>query len=181
MTITKEEARLRIVELGDPRLSRVARPVSCDDWNNLPEIIETMGTVMNLLGGVGIAAPQIGIDLQVLIVASKPTSRYPTAPDLAPLVMVNPMINELSERLVGVWEGCLSVPGIRGKVTRPEALAIDYLDCNKQCQQISLEGFPARVFLHEYDHLIGKTFVDRVSSIADLVTEKVYQDRILSS
>lgn len=169
-----------IVELGDPRLRETAGPVNFSDSDNLKSDIERLRTAMSERGGVGIAAPQIGIPLQILIVASRPNARYPDAPQMEPLLIVNPKILSSSDSTVALWEGCLSVPGLRGKVTRPEAVTIEYFDLTGFRHVLELSGFPARIFLHEYDHLIGKTFVDRVESVSDLVTDKVYMTQVLS-
>ena len=88
--------------------------------------------------------------------------------------MFNPKPVSYAGNGVAMWEGCLSVPGLRGKVTRPSAVDVEYLNENGHPDRLSLSGFPARIFQHEYDHLIGKTFVDRVASVTDLVTDKVY-------
>ena len=168
----------QIVELGDPRLREMAHPVLPDQMAAALHIADAMEYWMNERGGVGIAAPQIGVSLQMMIIASRPNNRYPDAPDMAPLLLINPEPQNMSEHLVTLWEGCLSVPGLRGKVTRPDALNVSFINRDGQQDSLSLSGFPARIFLHEYDHLIGKTFVDRVNSVQDLVTDKVYFDQI---
>lgn len=171
----------QIVELGDPRLRELAKPVHAEQMAYAQEVAEAMAYWMKERGGVGIAAPQIGVSLQMMIIASRPNNRYPDAPEMEPMLMLNPEPKTFSDRLVSLWEGCLSVPGVRGKVTRPDAVGVEYMDQSGQSRLIELKGFPARIFLHEYDHLIGKTFVDRVASVQDLVTDKVYFEQILST
>lgn len=168
-----------IVELGDPRLRQVARPIDLSQLDGILPIATAMREWMDKRGGVGIAAPQIGVDLQMMIIASRPSQRYPDAPLMQPLLLLNPQPLRYSEQLVEEWEGCLSVPGLRGKVLRPDVVDIEFFDLHGHGHLLSLTGFPARIFQHEYDHLIGMTFVDRVASAQDLVTEKVFLEQIL--
>ena len=152
----------------------MAEPVVLAQLNKAKDIAQIMMQFMNERAGVGIAAPQIGVSQQIMIIASRPNERYPDAPFMEPLVMFNPKPVSYAGDGVAMWEGCLSVPGLRGKVTRPSAVDVEYLNENGHPDRLSLSGFPARIFQHEYDHLIGKTFVDRVASVTDLVTDKVY-------
>lgn len=168
-----------IVELGDPRLRQIARPVDLQQIDSIMPIADVMREWMDKRGGVGIAAPQIGVDLQMMIIASRPNPRYPNAPLMQPLLLLNPLPVRYGDHLVEEWEGCLSVPGLRGKVLRPDAVDIEFFDLHGQGHQLALSGFPARIFQHEYDHLIGMTFVDRVASTQDLVSEKVFMEQIL--
>ena len=175
-----KSADFRIVELGDPRLRELAQPVAAEQMSYALDVADAMHYWMNERGGVGIAAPQIGVSLQMMIIASKPNSRYPGAPQMEPLLMINPEPQSFADSSVSLWEGCLSVPGLRGKVTRPDGVSVRFIDRDGQYQLMNLSGFPARIFLHEYDHLIGKTFVDRVDSVQDLVTDKVYFEQIVA-
>ena len=163
-----------IIEIGNKVLSETAAAV--DDFEDpaLISHVDAMFRLMEEKGGVGIAAPQIGIGIQILIIASRPNRRYPHAPHMKPILLCNPHVLSVSEALHTDWEGCLSVPGIRGRVTRPDAVVIKYQNLAGKPIELALQGFPARVFLHEYDHLIGKTFLDRVASTADLYSEKEY-------
>ncbi|OUS29948.1 peptide deformylase [Gammaproteobacteria bacterium 45_16_T64] len=163
-----------IAEIGNAILRRHAEPVCDFTAMSLTEAIDNMTLLMNQRQGVGIAAPQISVSQQILIIASKPNKRYPDAPLLGPLVMLNPEIVIQSEETDVGWEGCLSVPNIRGLVTRSVSVDVVYYDRQGERQQISLEGFPARIFLHEYDHLIGLTFLDRVASTKDIISEKEF-------
>ena len=168
-----------IVELGDPRLRQTARPVDLTRLEQLLPIADAMREWMDKRGGVGIAAPQIGVDLQMMIIASKPNPRYPNAPLMQPLLLLNPLPLRYGDATVEEWEGCLSVPGLRGKVRRPDAVDIEFFDLHGKGHQMALSSFPARIFQHEYDHLIGMTFVDRVACVQDLVSEHVFLEQIL--
>lgn len=168
-----------IVEIGDPRLRETAKPVDLTRLDTILPIAQAMKDWMDKRGGVGIAAPQIGVGLQMMIVASRPNPRYPDAPLMQPLLLLNPLPLRYSDTTVEEWEGCLSVPGLRGKVRRPDAVDIEYFDAAGRGHQLALSGFPARIFQHEYDHLIGMTFVDRVATPQDLVSEKVFLEQIL--
>lgn len=170
-----------IVELGDPRLKQMARSVSLDDYPYALSISEVMKQWMDELGGVGIAAPQIGVGLQLMIIASRPNARYPKAPNMASIVMINPQPVSYSSNWVKDWEGCLSVPGLRGCVPRPDAVMVTFMDIAGKSRKKSLSGFPARIFQHEYDHLIGKTFLDRLESMDDLVSNRVFENQIAQS
>lgn len=168
----------QIAEIGNPILAQPAKPVTDFAAPELAEQIRAMETLMHERNGVGIAAPQIGVGLQLMIIASKPNVRYPQAPKMEPLLLVNPSIKWQSANTFKDWEGCLSVPGLRGLVTRPCAVKVCYQDRQGAACEMALDGFPARVFFHEYDHLLGKTFLDRVESTADLYSEKEYLKRI---
>lgn len=168
-----------IIELGDPRLRQMARPVELARIEDVLPIAAAMREWMDRRGGVGIAAPQIGVDLQMMIIASRPSPRYPDAPLMQPLLLLNPLPLRYGDTLVEEWEGCLSVPGLRGKVLRPDTVDIEFFDLHGRGHLLPLTGFPARIFQHEYDHLIGMTFVDRVASPRDLVTENVFLEQIL--
>ena len=171
---TEEIAEPEIVELGNPVLQTPAAPVVDFEDPQLQRYLATMSRLMHERQGVGIAAPQIGVGLQIMIVASRPNPRYPDAPTMEPAVLLNPVIQWQSPDQVKDWEGCLSVPGIRGLVERPKAVRVAYSDREGRSRSVAWDGFPARIFLHEYDHFIGKTFIDRVSSSHDLYTEKEY-------
>ncbi|MBV1921414.1 MAG: peptide deformylase [Pseudomonadales bacterium] len=169
-------AKVDIIELGNPILQAQAKKVVSFVGNGreseaLQHTIEQMRGVMQARNGVGIAAPQIGISQQILIIASRPNERYPEAPLIEPVVMINPVINTVSPQTEKGWEGCLSVPGIRGFVSRAVQVTVDFADINGETRHLELDGFLARIFLHEYDHLIGLTFLNRVDSVADLISE----------
>ena len=167
-----------IVQLGAEVLRQQALCVddfSADEFHNL---LTTLHGMMLDGSGVGIAAPQIGVSLQVVIIASRPTARYPSAPEMEPLVMVNPRYELIDETVVKDWEGCLSVPGIRALVPRYRALRVDYQDARGQVCRIELKDFPARVFQHEYDHLLGLVYLDRVEDNRDIISESEFFKRL---
>jgi len=124
--------------------------------------------------GVGIAAPQVFDPRAMMFIASRPNPRYPKAPQMQPLLLINPSIQSQSVNLVEEWEGCLSVPGLRGKITRPDWVEVDYQDLQGAKHQQRFEGFVARVFLHEFDHLIGKTWLDHVSDSKHIMANEVW-------
>ncbi|PCJ44933.1 MAG: peptide deformylase [Moraxellaceae bacterium] len=169
---------LEIAELGNPILSQHAAKVRVFAGAELAATTQQMMLMMTELNGVGIAAPQLSISQQIVIIASRPNQRYPDAPLMEPLVMVNPEILDQSSETKKGWEGCLSVPGIRGYVARSIGVEVGYMDIEGHSHQLVLDEFPARIFLHEYDHLIGLTFLDRVDSTADLASEKELAARL---
>ncbi len=165
-----------IAQLGADCLRQPARPVSV--FNQ--ELADTLVAVLATTQGVGLAAPQIGVSQRVVIVGSRPTPRYPYAPEMPPTVMINPEFQSVGDARVKDWEGCLSIPGIRARVPRYPEIDIRYQDLTEVWRQTRLTGFIARVFQHEYDHLNGMVYLDRVESSQDIVTEQEYQ-RITST
>lgn len=162
--------------LGDPILRKTARPVSGAWTPRLRRLVSEMLETLRLSGGVGIAAPQVGESLRLVILASHPTARYPDAPNLAPRVLFNPTIASCSPEGDMGWEGCLSVPGQRGRVRR--ACSVGVLSVNPDSgapEHYAFDGFLARILQHEVDHLDGVLFPDRVSEPEDLVSETEYQ------
>ncbi|MCM1983460.1 peptide deformylase [Lyngbya confervoides] len=153
-----------IVQLGNPILRAIAAPVSLPLSPALQATVRQMQALMESHAGVGIAAPQVGVSLQIIIVASRPTLRYPTAPSMPPLPMINPCIVERSPNQVTGWEGCLSVPGLRGSVPRFQAVTVEYCDLAGRFHCQSFDGFVARIIQHECDHLLGKVFLDHINS-----------------
>jgi len=121
--------------------------------------------------GVGIAAPQIHVSRRVFIVASRPSSRYPNVPEMDPTAVINPEITWASDETHSDWEGCLSVPGIRGLVPRHKVIRIAYTTRDGERVDQRYSDFIARVFQHEYDHLEGLSFLDRVESTKNIITE----------
>ena len=138
------------------------------------QIIANLHATLATTQGVGIAAPQIGESVQIIIVASRPTARYPNAPLMPPTVMINPRFSALTEIQEKDWEGCLSVPSIRALVPRYTAIKIHYLNEQGVERSAELHDFVARVFQHEYDHLQGKVFLDRVENNQDIFAESEY-------
>ncbi|MGL4502134.1 MAG: peptide deformylase [Planktothrix sp.] len=170
---------LAISELGNPVLRHYADPVNNIREERIQTLIDNLIITASQANGVGIAAPQVGISDRLFIIASRPTLRYPNAPLMEPTAMINPKIINHSHETIKDWEGCLSVPGIRGLVPRYQALEIEYTNREGELCYQQLTDFVARIFQHELDHLNGIVFVDRVESNQDLVTEAEYQKHIL--
>ncbi|MCJ2541847.1 peptide deformylase [Thermostichus vulcanus] len=168
---------LRLRQIGDPILTQVAEPVSHFRDPDLHRLIESMLSTLKDSNGVGLAAPQVGSLLQVLIVASRPNPRYPDAPQMQPLVMINPQLLAASSEQVLGWEGCLSVPDRRGLVARSREVEVEYYTPQGSRQRVVWQDFPARIFQHEYDHLIGRVFLQRHPQ--QLLSEAEYQAQIL--
>jgi peptide deformylase len=178
MSFDVNPTQLEIAQLGDPILRQPARLV--EQWQDPPlqALIDDLITTVTQANGVGIAAPQVSQSLQLLIVASRPTLRYLHAPVMEPTPMINPCILSHSQAQVKDWEGCLSVPDQRGLVPRYQTIQVEYCDRHGQTQTIELTDFVARIFQHEYDHLQGIVFVDRVEDPQDLISEAEYQKLI---
>lgn len=167
---------LKIAQLGTPCLRERSRPVTSVVGNSIiASLGEQMLAITQAQAGVGLAAPQVGVPLRLILVASRPNARYPQAPDLPPTLMINPRLVWAATEQEQDWEGCLSVPGLRGRVWRSRAVIVDYLDREGEPQRQELTGFPARIVQHELDHLDGILFVDRLRSDQDCFTEAEYQ------
>ena len=152
-----------ILKMGDPRLLRVAQPVTAFDSDELHLLITDMLDTMRAASGAGLAAPQIGVDLQVVIFGSNARNpRYPDRPIVPPTVLINPVLTPLGEEQESDWEGCLSVPGLRGVVPRWSRLHYSGYDQYGDPFERTVDGFHARVVQHECDHLIGKLYPMRM-------------------
>ena len=154
-----------ILKMGDPRLLRVAPPVpdAMIGSAELDALIADMFDTMHDANGVGLAAPQIGVDLQLVIFGSNERNpRYPDRPLVPPTVLINPVITPLGEDEEEDWEGCLSVPGLRGRVPRWSRIRYTGFDPYGDPIDRTVEGFHARVVQHECDHLIGKLYPMRM-------------------
>lgn len=159
-----------ILKMGDPRLLRLAQPVTVFDSDELHLLISDMLDTMLAANGAGLAAPQIGVDLQLVIFGSNAHNpRYPDAPPVPKTVLINPLITALgsSESDANVlevedWEGCLSVPGLRAMVPRFSRIRYTGFDQYGDPLERTVEGFHARVVQHECDHLVGKLYPMRV-------------------
>jgi len=152
-----------ILKMGDPRLLRTAQPVSSFDTPELHALVADLLDTMRAANGAGLAAPQIGVDLQVVIFGSDASNpRYPDAPLVPRTVLVNPVITPLGLEEEEGWEGCLSVPGLRGVVPRWRHIRYQGFDERGQAIEREVDGFHARVVQHECDHLWGKLYPMRV-------------------
>ena len=152
-----------ILKMGDPRLLQVARSVTAFDTDALHLLLTDMFDTMHAASGAGLAAPQIGVDLQVVIFGTDEFNpRYPNAPVVPRTVLLNPVIEPLGDVEENDWEGCLSVPGLRGKVPRFSAIRYSGFDQYGDAIDRTVTGFHARVVQHECDHLIGKLYPMRI-------------------
>jgi peptide deformylase len=151
-----------ILKMGDARLLRIAQPVQQFDTPELHALIQDMFDTMAAAGGVGLAAPQIGVDLALVIFGVERSERYPEAPPVPRTILLNPHITPLGDDLEDGWEGCLSVPGLRGVVPRFQRIRYSGVDPQGRPIEREADGFHARVVQHECDHLIGKLYPMRV-------------------
>jgi peptide deformylase len=157
-----------ILKMGDPRLLRVAPPVTEFDTPELHALIADMFETMADAKGAGLAAPQIGVDLQLVIFGFEHNPRYPDEPPVPKTVLLNPRITPLSETMEEGWEGCLSVPGLRGLVPRYARIRYSGVDPQGRPIEREAEGFHARVVQHECDHLIGRLYPTRMADLRQL-------------
>jgi peptide deformylase len=157
-----------ILKMGDPRLLRVAPPVQVFDTPELHALIADMFDTMEAANGAGLAAPQIGVDLQLVIFGFSRNERYPDAPPVPRTVLINPVITPLDAEVEEGWEGCLSVPGLRGVVPRHARIRYTGFDPQGQRIEREAEGFHARVVQHECDHLIGRLYPTRMTDLRQL-------------
>jgi peptide deformylase len=152
--------------MGDPRLLRIAEPVDHFNTPELHALVEDMFDTMRHANGAGLAAPQIGVDLQVVIFGFGHSERYPDAEPVPETVLINPIITPVSHDMEEGWEGCLSVPGLRGAVQRYSMLRYQGFDQFGSPIERLVEGFHARVVQHECDHLIGKLYPMRITDFS---------------
>jgi peptide deformylase len=157
-----------ILKMGDPRLLRVAPPVTAFDTPELHALVADMFDTMEAVNGAGLAAPQIGVDLQLVIFGFTSNERYPEAPPVPRTVLCNPVIEPLSDATEEGWEGCLSVPGLRGVVPRWSRIRYRGVDPTGAPIEREAEGFHARVVQHECDHLIGRLYPTRMTDLTKL-------------
>ena len=166
-----------ILKMGDPRLLRIAQPVDHFDTPELHQLIADMFETMHAANGAGLAAPQIGVDLQLVIFGFGRNERYPEAPPVPETVLINPTVTPVSQDMEEGWEGCLSVPGLRGVVSRFSMIRYHGFDqYGKPIDRVA-EGFHARVVQHECDHLDGILYPQRIEDM----TAFGFQDELVAS
>lgn len=167
-----------ILRMGDPRLLRVAEPVDAFDTPALHELLADMRDTMAAAHGAGLAAPQIGVNLQVVIFGSTQANlRYPDRPLVPPTVLINPVVTPLGTEQEDDWEGCLSVPGLRGVVPRFSRIRYTGQDEMGRAIERTVDGFHARVVQHECDHLIGRLYPTRMRDLTRLgFTDVLFPD-----
>lgn len=167
-----------ILRMGDPRLLQTAQPVAQVPSHELAALVQDLRDTMAAANGAGLAAPQIGVGLQVVVFGSGlPNPRYPAAPVVPPTVLINPVLTPLGGEQALDWEGCLSLPGLRGQVPRWQRLRYQGLDELGQPIDRTVEGFHARVVQHECDHLWGKLYPMRMTDLSQFgFTDQLFPD-----
>ena len=175
-----------ILKMGNPILREVSKPLLKEEIvsDQSKDLVKKMWEVMEQAGGIGLAAPQIGVLKQLAVIRlDSDSERYKNIEDSEEFVIFNPKLEVLDETKQGFWEGCLSVPGLRGYVERPRKLKINYLNEKAEEKEVIVEDFLATVFQHELDHLFGFLYVDRLKSVKDLIFENelnnIPQEKIL--
>ena len=164
-----------VLRMGDPRLLQVSRRVEQLDTPELHELVADMRDTMQALNGAGLAAPQIGVDLQVVIFGVDANPRYPEAEPVPHTVLINPELEPLGDELEEGWEGCLSVPGMRGLVPRYRRLRYRGVDEYGNEIDRTVENFHARVVQHEVDHLMGILYPMRIDDMRNFgFTEELF-------
>jgi peptide deformylase len=161
---------LKVARLGHPVLRRVAEPVSEKELrsNTTGQLITDMVETMKEYDGVGLAADQVHVSKQIAVLEVADNPRYPEKPPVPLTVLINPMITPLSEEFEEDWEGCLSIPDMRGKVPRYKSIKVQTLDQRGAPLEFVATDFHARVIQHEWDHLHGKVYLDRMSDLSTL-------------
>lgn len=161
---------LKVARLGHPVLRKKAKPVSREEIQSqkFQDLIDAMVETMRGHDGVGLAAPQIHISKRLAVIEVEDNPRYPDMPEVPLTVLINPEIKNPSKKTVDGWEGCLSIPDLRGMVPRHESLLLEAWDRKGNPLRIEAEGFFARVIQHECDHLEGHVYLDRMSNFHSL-------------
>lgn len=172
----------RIIRMGHPVLRQPARPLEPEEIGSdvVQRLVADMIDTLHDYGGIGLAAPQIAEPIRLAIVElSGGQSRYGELPRVPLTAFVNPEIEVLDPATAGYWEGCLSVPGLRGFVERPQHIRVRALSLSGEPMEMTFQGFPATVFQHEFDHLDGTLYVDRITDPTRLVFEEEFDRYVL--
>src|SRR5512139_4089425 len=167
-------AILKVANMGNPILRIPSEPVKNIQAQEIQRLIDDMVETMREYHGVGLAAPQVHRSLQVVTIEAEPDDRASSAPPASPTILINPRIIPATDRLEEDWEGCLSIPDIRGKVPRYADIEVQARDRRGKPLDFTAHDFFARVIQHEYDHLIGTTFLDRMKSLETLTFLEEY-------
>jgi peptide deformylase len=171
-----------IIRMGHPALREVAEPYPIESIGSpaFDQLVEDLIDTLAASGGIGLAAPQINERVQVALVhIPGGPHRYGDLETVPPTIYVNPVIQVLDDSRQGYWEGCLSVPGLRGFVVRPQRIAIDYFDREGKPKHTEVTGFTATVFQHEFDHLQAKLYIDHIEDSRLLVFEDQFLEHDL--
>lgn len=172
---------LQIAQLGHPVLRKDAEEVSDIQDPTVQSLIDDMFATVFDIGGIGLAAPQVYQSLRLFVMGSRPVPRFPHAPTMEPTAMINPQIISSSDERAEMWEGCLSIPGLRGLVPRPKTIHVQYTTRHGEPIETEFTDFLALLFQHEYDHLQSTVFLDRVEDRNMIMMEKEYQKQILTT
>lgn len=167
-----------IIRMGHPTLRQVAAPYDVEKIGSEAffTLLDDLKETMEASGGIGLAAPQINESVQVVIIeVPEGGTRYGEIEALPFAVYINPSIRVIEDELAGYWEGCLSIPGMMGYVERPQHIVVDYIDNKGKNSTLELTGFLATIFQHEFDHLIGKLYVDHIQDLSLFSYEKEFQ------
>lgn len=170
-------AILKVARMGHPVLRRIAQPVSEKEISTeqFQTFIDDMIETMREYDGVGLAAPQVHRSQRVSVIEIDDNPRYGGKKNVGLHVFVNPKLEALTSDTNSYWEGCLSVPGLRGLVARPNKVKVSYLDRHGKKKEMQAEGFLATVLQHEFDHLDGKLYVDRLTDTTKLVFDQEFE------
>ena len=175
MEKNKKSNLIRVAELGNPILRKKAKKVKDIKDKKIKKLIKELLTVLLKINGVGMAAPQLFQSQRIFIVASHPNKRYPHAPMMKPLVVINPKIISYNNKKEKGWEGCLSIPEVRALVPRFTEINVEFTNKTGKRVKKTFKDFIARIFQHEYDHLEGLVFLDRVEGNKDIISDSEYQ------
>lgn len=161
---------LKVARLGHPVIRQIALPVSQKEIESreVQNFIDDMIETMHEYDGVGLAAPQVHVSKQIAVIEVKNNPRYPDVPKIPLIVLINPRIKSRLKKMVEGWEGCLSIPDLRGSVPRHESLVCEALDRHGKPVKLEASGFFARVIQHECDHLEGRVYLDRMHDLISL-------------
>ena len=168
---------LRILEIGDKRLWKKSKLVKNLESNKVLALANELIKICRYSKGVGISAPQVGKNIDLFVVWSKPNKRYPNAPKFGPEVVINPKILSKSKKEIKDFEGCLSIPGIRAKVLRSKNIEVSYINYVGIQVKQKFSNFVARIFQHEFDHLRGTLILDRANP-KEIFSEKEFKKMI---